>query len=108
MPIRPVQSRSRSLDTFNRAAIQIIAVLSGFFLVGCAGEAPDDDRIYRTILDSNLDRVELPQDNRLTLTTALKLANAGNESLGLQGEQLVRAIVQKRRSVAAFWPTVDF
>ncbi|HQY89868.1 MAG TPA: hypothetical protein PK402_14540, partial [Tepidisphaeraceae bacterium] len=77
-------------------------------IAGCAGTAPEDDLIYRTILDHDIQRVELPADNRLTLSTALKLANAGNESLGIQGEQLIRAIAEKHRAVTAFWPTVDF
>lgn len=91
-----------------RTAIRFTTILCGVFIAGCVGNAPDDDRIYRAILDRDLHGIELPADNRLSLSLALKLANAGNESLGLQGEQLIRAIAQKRRSVAAFWPTIDF
>ena len=44
----------------------------------------------------------------VTLTDALRLANQNNESLSIQGETYLQALIAKDREFAAFFPTLSF
>lgn len=76
-------------------------------LAGCArNEHAKDPAKYRAILDIGTRKVEFVEGQPLSISDAMALANQANESLGIEGEAYVRAILDKRRSVAAFLPTV--
>ena len=69
--------------------------------------AKQDPQIYRRILDVDPNPPSLGADGALSLTEALAFANHASETLDIQGESLVRAILERHRAVAAFLPTVS-
>lgn len=84
----------------------IIALIMGVVLAGCHVDQKAEVRIYREVLDQP--PAKRPADGHaLTLLGAMRLANQHNESLNLQGEAYLQAIIQRRRAAAAFLPTVD-
>lgn len=76
-------------------------------LAGCAQPARDV-QAYRRVLDEGTRTPGVPVDGMLGLRDALALANRLNETLDLQGERYVRALIERRRAVAAFLPTLSF
>ena len=70
---------------------------------------PDQARdvaIYRDTLGLG-EEAPLPEGGPLSLEQAARLTSATSERLAIQGEDLVRAVAQRRREVAEFLPTVD-
>jgi outer membrane protein len=76
-------------------------------LAGCAQPARDV-QAYRRVLDEGTRTPGVPVDGVLGLRDALALANRLNETLDLQGERYARALIARRRAVAAFLPTLSF
>ncbi len=73
---------------------------------GCTTNQADDVAQYRDALNLG----ELPQfqtGDPLPLQTAVLLTNAANERLSIEGENYLQAIIDRKRSVAGFLPTVD-
>ena len=62
---------------------------------------------YRRVLDENTIEPTLGTDGSLSLVNALAMANRANETLAIEGEAYVRTILDKRRAVASFFPTLD-
>ena len=71
---------------------------------GCAISQTAEVAEYRALLDLPAPR-QAPAEP-LTLREALLLANASNETLSARGEQFLRALIDRRRTAAAFAPTV--
>ena len=85
----------------------MIAVLM-LTLAGCKANHQQDVDAYRSILDEGTPEPELAPDGTLSLYTALAMANRSSESLAINGEAFARSILDRRRTVAAFYPSVDF
>lgn len=74
---------------------------------GCTvNQAVEVDR-YESVLRLDGPPVAFRAGQTLSLREALALANQHNEDLGLEGEQFLRALVNRRRAVANFLPTLD-
>lgn len=98
-------SRSLTLKT----PIAALLIL-GFLLAGCTVNSAEEVRVYRQILD--IDRGQTPdteteEDAPLSLRAAMLAANRHNEQLSIEGEQYLRTLIDRRRAVAQFLPTVD-
>jgi outer membrane protein len=86
----------------------LIAILSLCALLsGCRVDQAKEVATYRTILDQNPTTQPFVEGEPLTLERALELANQHNERLGLAGEDYVQALIDKKRAVAAFLPTIS-
>lgn len=84
-----------------------LALLLLSIAVGCAGDSHQkDQQQYRKLLDAGLSEVNYVPPEPLTLDQAMLVANKSSESLAIEGEAFVRAVLQKRRSVSAFFPEV--
>lgn len=85
-------------------------LLIAFGLVALAGCAKPgrDVQAYRRVIDDGTLTPAVPVDGVLGLRDALALANRLNETLDLEGERYARALITRRRAVAAFLPTLSF
>lgn len=77
-------------------------------LAGCETQAKRDaerdPRVYQSVLATPATRPTI--GDALSLDEAVALANYANESLAIEGESLVRAMLDRRRAVADFLPSV--
>lgn len=85
----------------------LLSLLPGA-LPACAVDGEKDVRAWRDVVETG---VPAPADGfdpaaPLALRRALEMANAGNETLAIAGEDYVQALVAKDRAAAAFLPTV--
>lgn len=87
----------------------VVAVLAAFAAAGgCAVDEQKEVAQYRAVLDGDKpSAVEFTTGQPLRLDTALRLANAHNERLQLQGETYLQALIEKDRAFAAFLPTIS-
>ena len=86
----------------------IVAVL--LMVGGCAVDQQKEVEKYRKVLDSVVPApapTTQPQTS-LSLARAMAIANQNNETLGLNGEDYLQALIDKNRAVANFLPTVSF
>jgi outer membrane protein TolC len=74
-------------------------------LGGCAVNQTRERASYRALLD--LPAAAYVENTTLTLRQALLLANEHNENLSIQGEDFLRTLIQRRRTVAQFLPTLS-
>lgn len=87
--------------------LSIAVLVATALLAGCMPDQATDVALYRNTLALG-DLPSAPAEGEpLSLRRAAELANATSERLAIQGEELVRAYAQRRRSVAQFLPTVD-
>lgn len=81
--------------------------LATMLVTGCAVDQKQEVDSYRKVLDARAAPVRAPAPGGpLSLRAAMQLANRNNETLGLEGEQYVQALIAKTRAVAGFLPTV--
>lgn len=86
---------------------RLLLCASALVVVGCAFDSPPKDaRHYQDLLNTGLPAVSYRAPDPLRLETAMLLANQASESLAIEGESYVRAVLKKRRSIAAFLPEV--
>lgn len=78
-------------------------------VAGCAVDQEKEVALYKRVLGGSATRptTEPTAASAVTLREALKLANAHNERLGLQGEQYVQALIDKDRAFANFLPVIN-
>ena len=85
--------------------VAALGAMAGLGPAGCAVDQAEEVRAYRQILDID---APLPADDApLSLRAALLAANRRNEQLDIEGEQYLRTLIDQRRAVAEFLPTVD-
>ncbi|MCE9637088.1 MAG: TolC family protein [Planctomycetes bacterium] len=88
------------------AAALVLPLAASLLSTGCAVDGAADAQAWRDVVPVGAD---VPQVGaRLDLVTSLRLANARNESLGIEGEAYARALIDRRRAAAAFLPTLRF
>jgi outer membrane protein TolC len=85
----------------------VLCMLALLLVVGCKVDQQKDIASYRTILDSGTAEPTLGPDGSLSLHTAVAMANRSSESLAVDGEAYLRAVLDRRRAVASFYPTLD-
>lgn len=73
---------------------------------GCATNQEKDVSQYRDALDLG-ERPDFRAGEPLSLQTVVLLTNAANERLSIEGENYLQAIIDRKRSVASFLPTLD-
>lgn len=76
-------------------------------LAGCATDQRADVQAYRILVDLEEAAPEHPPGAPLSLEQAIRLANALNERLSIEGENYVQALAARQRAAAALLPTVD-
>jgi outer membrane protein len=99
------RSRARRVLVLFSAATVASAVL----IAGCKVDQSAEVATYRRVLDASpttAPAAPLAPDEPVSLRKALTLANDHNESLSINGESYLQALIAKRRAVAAFIPTV--
>ena len=85
----------------------VAAAISLPLLTGCMPDQAKDVQAYRSVLALGAVPAPPAPGEPLTLAEAALLTNATSERLSIQGEELIRAVAERRRSVAQFLPTVD-
>lgn len=90
------------------AWMRIITVCTAVLIVGagCAVDQEKEIATYRQVVDLQ-PAPQWADDGVLTLRESMLLANAGFEELNIEGESYLRALIERRRAVAGFLPTVD-
>jgi outer membrane protein TolC len=91
------------LTTPRGAAAAALALV----LSACAVDGDADVRAWRDVVPAGTAEVP-PEGVALDVATSMRLANARNEALGIEGEAYVRALVDRRRAAAAFLPELSF
>jgi outer membrane protein len=76
---------------------------------GCAVDQAKEVATYRKVLDTDAIQGAYENDasQPLTLDDALRYANRNNEQLGIEGENYLQALIDRKRAVANFLPTIE-
>ena len=76
---------------------------------GCSVDQKKEVAVYRKVVDipTTAPATDFTSDQPLTLRRALLLANESNEQLSIEGENYLQSLIERRRAVAAFLPTVS-
>lgn len=93
----------------NRRAVAAVAL--GWSIVvfaGCHVDEAAEVRLYRDVLDAGLSLGDQVSDTGrpLDVVDSMLLANFLNESLEIEGENYLQAMIDRRRALAAFLPTL--
>jgi len=94
----------------NKAGYWTKVILIGALVAtfaGCTTWSGDVAK-YRQVLDGSQQAAQLnyQADDPLSLSRALELANADNESIASRGENYIQALAEKMRQAGTFLPTV--
>lgn len=89
-----------------RPIIALFAVV-GSLMCACAVDEQKEIATYRDILDAGVVApAELDAAEPVTVEETMRRANARNETLPIEGERYLQAIIDQRRAAAAFLPTI--
>ena len=88
-------------------ALVVTVGVSLLAAAGCRVDQAAEVASYRRAVDLPIPQPATRPSGPLGLRGAMLLANALNERLDIQGEALLRATIQRRRTLAAFLPTVQ-
>ena len=93
-----------------RPCLAAAALLSLTLLSGCQIDQAKEIEQYRKILDARVAAAggEFDPAAPLTVKRSLLLANQLNESLASTGEDYLQALIEHKRTLATFLPTLDF
>jgi outer membrane protein TolC/NAD-dependent dihydropyrimidine dehydrogenase PreA subunit len=84
-----------------------LLVVMAVALAGCKVDQEKEVASYRDVLGATPSAAPLEPNAPLMLTEALERANAHNEQLAIKGEEYLQALIDKKRAVAGFLPTVS-
>ncbi len=92
-----------------RGRLPFIVALASVLGAGCAVDQKKEVATYRKVIDipTTAPAADFTSGQPLTLRRALLLANASNEQLSIEGENYLQSLIERRRAVAAFLPTVS-
>lgn len=93
-------------DHLNHRRIPLWGMMA-VLLVGCRVDQDKEVATYRDVLGATPVAAQWEPNTPLTLTEALERANAHNEQLAIKGEEYLQALIDKKRAVAGFLPTVS-
>lgn len=108
----PSNCRGRSARAGARTALRATAaavLASAAMIAGCKVDQNAEVATYRRVLNATpttAPAAPLAPNEPVPLRKALTLANNHNETLSINGESYLQALIAKRRAVAAFIPTV--
>jgi outer membrane protein TolC len=85
-----------------------VAATMLLFVAGCAVDENKETAIYREVLNAgeSVHPADVDPSQPLTVEETMRLANARNESLPIEGERYLQALIAQRRAAAAFLPTI--
>jgi hypothetical protein len=88
----------------NACAVVLLALATS----ACAVDEAAEVDAYRSVLDAGMPaELAAPHSGeKLDARLAMQLANAHNETLAIEGEVYLRALIDRRRAAAAFLPVV--
>ena len=91
-----------------RGRLITIVALAYAVCAGCAVDQKKEVATYRRVIDiPTTAPAEFTPGEPLTVRRTMLLANASNEQLSIEGENYLQALIDRRRAVAAFLPTVS-
>lgn len=85
----------------------IVALLALGLVAGCKIDQEAEVRTYRKVVDLPTTRPADIAIGEMTLLEALQLANQQNERLSIEGENYLQAMINRKRALATFLPTVN-
>lgn len=88
-------------------ALGLLALALAALAAGCRVDQAADVALYRDVVALEAPPEPLPPGAALSLEHALRLTNHANESLGIEGETYLQALLERQRAVARFLPTID-
>ncbi|MGA3066775.1 MAG: TolC family protein [Tepidisphaeraceae bacterium] len=92
----------------NNNLLHRLFLLAALLTGGCAIDQKNEVTQYRKVIDNNTPAgVTVASGEVVTLTDALRLANQNTESLSVQGEDYLQALIDKDKAFAAFLPTLN-
>ena len=90
-----------------RRQLFIVALLGLGLVAGCKVDQESEVRTYRNVVDFPATRPADIAIGQMTLLLALQLTNQQNERLSIEGENYLQAIINRKRALATFLPTVN-
>lgn len=75
--------------------------------IGCAVDQAEEVAQYRQIVEIDAPQEAFIVGEPLSLNEALMLANRQNEQLSIEGENYLQALIERRRAIASFLPTIN-
>ena len=90
-----------------RCRLFIVTLMGLGLLAGCKVDQKAEVGTYRKVVDLPTTRPAETATGPVTLLHALQLANQLNERLSIEGENYLQAIINRKRAVAGFLPTID-
>ena len=91
-----------------RGRLLTIVALASLVCAGCAVDQKKEVATYRKVIDiPTTAPTEFTPGQPLNVRRTMLLANASNERLSIEGENYLQALIDRRRAVAAFLPTVS-
>lgn len=81
-------------------------VLGTAILAACAVDEVAEVERYRTLLDAGERSAPVDDAQPLDVLDAMRLANQRNETLDIEGERYLQAVIDQRRAAANFLPTL--
>src|SRR5688572_26334434 len=87
--------------------VGVIAAMALAWVAGCKVDQTKEVATYRDLIDRGVDRHEMLADQpELNVIDSMKLASLRNESLAIEGEDYLQALIDQRRAAANFLPTI--
>ena len=83
----------------------LLLAATALLVAGCKVDQAKEVATYRKVIDLAAPKYEPGQP--LSLRDTLLLANQNNETLSIEGEDYLQELINRRRAVAEFLPTVD-
>lgn len=95
--------------SLNRTPLVMLVTLCPIALAACEVDQTKEIGVYREVIDADLPPKlrEFADDSSLSLAEALVMAARENERLSLTGENYLQAVIEKKRVLANFLPTVS-
>lgn len=84
-----------------------LGLLAAAAIPACAVDQKREVQAYQDLASVGGEAPIVERDAPLSLETALRLAAANNERLGIGGESLVQALAEKQRAASSLLPTLD-
>ncbi len=83
------------------------AAAVGLLAAGCAVDQRKEVQLYRSVVDLGPLPPAPAPGAPLSLDDALRLANAYNERLSMEGENYLQALIDRQRAASSLLPTLD-
>jgi len=85
----------------------VCLTLAGAGLGGCRVDQAKEVRLYRDVVDLDVDQPIHHPGDPLNLQQAVRLTNAYNERISIEGENYLQAMIDRYRRSSSLFPTLD-